>query len=193
MVSRCANAKTSASAGRVRRNSSCTSLGPVDGLAVPTPYDFDQHAEEAELTAQGKADGEIEQGDAAREPLGDGRDVAEREIGECDLQLRQQSDISAEVVVVGERTELDRDLPALRDRGGLLQRKRAGVERLRDQLRITEAKRHRDRVEARPVANARASTLCMSSVPSAPSVSTRSGESASGIVRNASSSNAISS
>ena len=129
--------------------------GPIDGLAVPTPYDFDQHAEEAELTAQGKADGEIEQGDAAREPLGNGRDVAEREIGECDLQLRQQSDISAEVVVVGERTELDRDLPALRDRGGLLQRERTGVECLRDHLRITEAQGHRDRVEARPVATAR--------------------------------------
>ena len=103
--------------------------GPIDGLAVPTPYDFNQpHAEEAELTAQGKANGEIEQGDAAREPLGDGRDVTEGEIGECDLQLRQRVTSAPRSWWSGERTELDRDLPALRDRGGLLQRERAGVE-----------------------------------------------------------------
>ena len=125
---------------------------PVDGLAVPTPYDFDEHAEEAELAAQGESDREVEQRDAARESLGDGGDVAEREVGEGDLQLGEQRDVSAEVVLVGERTQIDGDAPALRDRVGLLQREGAGVECLRDQRRFTEAAGHGDRLEARPVA-----------------------------------------
>ena len=106
---------------------------------------------------------------------GDRVDVAECEIGECDLQLRQQRDVSTEVVLVGQRGHLDRDLLPLGapTRAASARRCERGA----------PSRAAPDRRAAAPASTAsrlalsrRApSAVCMSSVPSAPSVSTRSG------------------
>ena len=104
----------------------------------------------------------------------------------------QQRDVGTQVCSSANDGDLDRDLLPFGHRLGLLQREGASVECLREEGRSPS--RLAASTASRLTLSRRApSAVCMSSVPSAPSVRTRSGRSSVGIASSAVSSSATSS
>ena len=124
--------------------------GARNRFPVAAADDLDQRAEVSDLAAQGETDRVIQEGDARREPCGDRVDVAQCEIGERDLQLPEQRDVGTQTMLVGQRGDLDRDLPPFGYRLGLLQREGASVERLRERGPDRRAASQRRRLPGSP-------------------------------------------